>query len=119
MDVAMLKNIIKSIKYQLNWNLEYEPKYVVENGVKRGPFFYSKKWTRVEEQSALIFGENGEEQWRKTLKDKAFNKSYTPPENHIHLARAVIGFLYTENKELKEQLIASKKEISQLKRNKN
>jgi hypothetical protein len=40
------------------------------------------------------------------------------PDNHISLARTVIGVLSNENRELKEELIRTKKELSQLKRSK-
>ena len=97
---------------------EWRPKYVVEDGKRRGPFMYSTKWTLVEEQAKLIFGDDLGDSWRAELKKSAFNTAYDPPENHIHLARAVISMLNLKNKEMQVQLIEARKEISKLKRNK-
>lgn len=97
---------------------EWQPKYVVENGERRGPFMYSTKWTLVEEQAKLLFGEDLGDSWRVVLKKSAFNPKYEPPENHIHLASSVISMLSLKNKEMQKQLIEARKEISQLKRNK-
>jgi hypothetical protein len=105
---------IKVFRYHPEW----EPKYLVRDGKRFGPFLYSTAWTLIEKQAEIIFGEDKGESWRKILKQKAYNKSYLPPDNHIHLAIAVISFLSKENRELKEQLIEAKKEISTLKRNK-
>lgn len=85
----------------------------------RGPFYYSNKWVLVSEQAKQIFGDDEGDSWRSTLKEKAFNKSYEPPENHIHLARSVIIHLESENRKLREKLIESNKELSKLKRKQN
>ena len=97
---------------------EWQPKYVVEDGERRGPFLYSTKWTLIEEQARIIFGEDLGDSWRAKLKKAAFNPSYEPPVNHIHLARDIISMLDSKNTELHEQLIEARKEISKLKRNK-
>jgi hypothetical protein len=97
---------------------EWQPKYVVEDGERRGPFMYSTKWTIVEEQARLLFGDDLGDSWRAVLKKAAFNTSYSPPDNHIHLARSVIAMLSLKNEEMQKQLIESRKEISKLKRNK-
>ena len=97
---------------------ERQPKYVVEDGKRRGPFMYSTKWTLVEEQAKLLFGDDLGDAWRDRLKKEAFNKQYDPPDNHIHLARAVISMLNLKSAELQKQLIDSRKELSKLKRNK-
>lgn len=97
---------------------EWQPKYVVEKGERRGPFMYSTKWTLVEEQAKLLFGEDLGDSWRAELKKTVFNSSYEPPTNHIHLATAVISMLNLKNKEMRAQLIEARKEISKLKRNK-
>mgnify|MGYP007100131116 CR=1 FL=1 len=100
--------LLKKIKV-FRYHPEWEPKYAVRDGKRIGPFLYSTAWTLLEKQAEIIFGEDKGESWRKILKEKAYNKSYIPPDNHIHLAMAVISFLSKENTELKEQLIASKK----------
>jgi len=97
---------------------EWQPKYVVEKGERRGPFMYSTKWTLVEEQAKLLFGEDQGDSWRNQLKNAAFNASYEPPDNHIHLAAHVIAYLTKQNREYKDALIAAKKEVSALKRKK-
>ena len=97
---------------------EWQPKYVVENGERRGPFMYSTSWTQVEDQAKILFGDDLGSSWKTELHKAAFNKSYDPPDNHIHLARDVIYMLNSRNKELQQQLIEARKEISKLKRNK-
>ena len=79
---------------------------------------YSTKWTLVEEQAKLIFGEDQGNFWRTKVKEYASNRAYEPPDNHIHLAREVISMLKSKNDELQTQLIEARKEISKLKRNK-
>lgn len=96
----------------------WQPKYVYENGIRRGPFMYSTAWTAVDEQAKIIFGEDKGEFWRNELKKHASNSAYEPPDNHIHLAMQVISMLYSKNKELKAELIEAKKELSKLKRQK-
>lgn len=79
---------------------------------------YSTKWTLVEEQAKLLFGDDLGDSWRTQLKQYAINPGYVPPDNHIHLARSVISMLKSKNDELQQQLINARKEISKLKRNK-
>lgn len=93
---------------------EWQPKYIFKDGKRIGPFLYSNKWMKIEEQSKLLFDD--EQFWKDYLKNKAYNNFYDPPNNHIHLARHVISSLYIENKEQKEKIITLNKELSKLKR---
>lgn len=97
---------------------EWEPQYIIENGTRKGPFIFSTKWTLVKEQAKILFGDDEGDSWRKELKEAAFNPKFEPPENHIHLARLVISHLSAKNNKLKAELIAARKEVSRLKRNK-
>jgi hypothetical protein len=98
---------------------EWQPKYVIEDGERRGPFMYSTKWTLVEEQAQLLFGDDQGDSWKKVLEKEAYNPAYRAPDNHIHLATHVITYLNDKNKELLKKLIEVNKELSKLKRKTN
>lgn len=63
-----------------------------------------------------LWGHGGADEWRQRLKAEAFNTQFVPPEDEIHLARLVILHLASDRDRLKHDLIASRKEISRLKR---
>lgn len=96
----------------------WEPRYVVRDGKRVGPFLFSTAWTKTEDIAATIFGKDGNKKWQDRLKKQAFNKQYTPPANPVHLASAVISYQEKEIAKWRDQAIAAKKEISALKRNK-
>lgn len=101
------------IKYHPKW----QPKYVVRDGIRLGPFLYSTKWTDIDNFGDMVFGDSQEE-WRKILKKAASNSSYDVPDNPVFLARAVYNHLMEENKRWRDEAINAKKEISKLKREK-
>lgn len=101
-------------KYHPKW----KPNYVYKDGKQLGPFLYSTKWTKLDFLEELFFN-NDKEFWVKKLKEKAYNKTYEPPEEPMLLAKAIKDFLVNENKELQKKVIELSKEISKLKREKN
>lgn len=99
------------------WYMKYIVDIESDSGF-RGPYYFSMDWAVLDKQAELIFGEDRGDYWREYLKKGAFNKSYEPPENHIHLARAVINTLKSEAEESKKKMIEARKELSALKRKK-
>jgi len=97
------------------WHPEWRPAWVYRGGKRLGPFMFFASWTRVEDQERLIFDDQANF-WRAYLKDAAFNKSYEPPQEHIHLARQVIHQLKSDVEKYRQQAIEARKDLSAEKR---
>jgi hypothetical protein len=122
-ELQRLLGIIKLWKRLIRWlPIKFQPahdfQYVYRNGKRLGPFVYSTAWTHVENLEKQIFDDYAENE-REVLKKSAYNKRYVPPENPVHLAREVRLYYKHEASRWKEEAIAAKKELSDLKREKD